>query len=779
MTQDDPQIPKVYEVYLKLAQFPILADAIRERMRQEIFQRGVVAKAKFEQEVNDKAIRSQRVEGLSDPYAEESAEIWERRKKQIQDYLTDFYFAYNLPPGLLDEIIADELRQQGRAGDTALSFNPELAPWDMLFAKGRQFEGLPPEDRAHVQHHLQEIKAVLIKAMISDQLGFVGIAREHFTIADLEEIRRRRFGRGKIGGKAAGLMLAWTILRRARETTGDELLQRLAIPESFYLGADVFYEFLELNGLLDHLNQKYKTAEQIIADWRVLPQRFVQSRFPDYIVDALGQLLERLGTAPLIVRSSSLLEDNVGSSFAGKYQSVFCPNQGTPEQNLHALLNAISQVYASSLNPDALLYRRRVGLIDYDERMAVIIQKVVGGVYKQRFFPTLAGVAFSRNPFLWTPRLRREDGFVRIVVGLGTRAVDRVPDDYPRMVGLSHPTLRPERDAAKIRHYSQHLMDVIDLAANQMRILPVSEVIDQDFPWLREVASRYHEGMIERIVSSIATVAPRDLVITVDGLLEQTDFAARMKRILHTLESAYGCPVDVEFAVELCGPVRAPEVIIHLLQCRPQSNTEDGRPIRIPTPIVAQDRLFTANQLVPNGIVERIRYVIYVDPWRYPRLTTTADKLEVARIVGRLNRLLEHECFILLGPGRWGSSNVDLGVKVTYADIFNARMLIEIGLNHGGGSPEVSYGTHFFQDLVESHTFPLAVFPQQRDVFFDRSFFDDSPNELAHLLPADSAYADVIKVIDVPAIRKGRLLEVVMSVEQGEALAYFRHYPPA
>ena len=126
-------------------------------------------------------------------------------------------------------------------------------------------------------------------------------------------------------------------------------------------------------------------------------------------------MLEEVGNAPLIVRSSSLLEDNFGTAFAGKYDSYFCANQGTPEGNLAALLNAIKRVYASVLSPDALLYRQQVGLVDYDERMAILLQKVEGSRYRDFFFPMVSGVGYSRNPFPWNPKIRREDGFLRLV----------------------------------------------------------------------------------------------------------------------------------------------------------------------------------------------------------------------------------------------------------------------------------------------------------------------------------------------------------------------------
>ena len=271
-TSIDPhKMPKVLALYLKITQYPILARRIRERMRQEIFSRGIISRRVFIDEVREKAILSQKREGLFDPFAQELPEVWEERLRQVRDHLTDFYFAYNLPHELFEDIVQEVMAERHlETEDVILPFNPELAPWDLLFAQGEEFESYPPEKRAKVQHHLQEIIVVLIKAMISDQLSFVGIAKEWFTIADLKEIRRRRIGRGKIGGKAAGLMLAWKILQQEEDKDArvDEmdLKSHLAIPESYFIGADVFYDFLSLNRLHDTLNQKYKTRERIEAD---------------------------------------------------------------------------------------------------------------------------------------------------------------------------------------------------------------------------------------------------------------------------------------------------------------------------------------------------------------------------------------------------------------------------------------------------------------------------------------------------------------------------------
>ncbi len=389
-------------------------------------------------------------------FEEESSQDWAERVETIRSHLTDFYFAYNLPHNLFEQIVQGILVQRDPETEIQhLSFNPELAPWDMLFSTGKRYERLPPDERAQVQHHLREIKAVLIKAMISDHLDHVGLARELFTVADLERIRYARIGRGKIGGKAAGMLIAWKMLQRYGKAF-DLPLEQITIPESYYIATDVVYEVYELNDLHSYMNQKYKTQQDIVVEYPAVREAYLQARLPGYVVVQLQDLLERIGSRPLILRSSSLLEDSANTSFAGKYDSFFLPNQGTPQENLEALREAILKIYASVMNPNALIYRQRHNLVDFDERMAILVQPVEGQRYGQYFFPMLAGVGFSRNPFRWSAKIRREGGLLRMVCGLGTRAVDRVAHDYPRMVALSHPHLRPETGAGKVRHYSQH-----------------------------------------------------------------------------------------------------------------------------------------------------------------------------------------------------------------------------------------------------------------------------------------------------------------------------------
>jgi hypothetical protein len=772
---DPEKWPKVLQLYLEISQYPILADRIRQRMREELFARGIVSKNEFEREVHEKAIESQRREGLLDPVVEEPDDVWQKRLNRTRDVLTDFYFAYNVPHEHFVRLVQDVLSDRVPAQDVILSFNPELAPWDLLFTQAAMYESYPPEKRAKVQHHLKEIIVVLIKSMISDQLGFVSLAKEYLTISDLREIRRRRIGRGKIGGKAAGLMLAWKILQATEPDAKFDIRQHLAIPESYFIGADVFYDFFSTNNMYDLLNQKYKTPEEFEAGYHRALELYSTARFPPNVERRLGELLDEIGNCPLIVRSSSLLEDNFGTSFAGKYDSIFCPNQGTRQENLEAVLNAIRRAYSCVVRPEVLIYRQRMGLIDYDERMAILLQKVEGERHGRYFFPTLAGVGFSRNPFRWNKRIRREDGFLRIVFGMGTRAVERVGNDYARMVALSHPQLRPEATPGEIRWYSQRYADVIDLETNRFCTVPISEVLSEEFPGAELLASLDRGDYFEPAHAVAGSSESSNLVLTYDGLLRNADFVTLLKTTLKRLETVYRRPVDIEFTVDVIPSWPKPQFRLHLLQCRPQSYDAGSEQV-LPSGVPDEDKIFSVHRLVPQGLAQRIRYIVYVDPHRYYEIPDQSLKMELARLIGRINKALEGERFILMGPGRWGTSNIDLGVRVSYAEIYNTSVLIEIALSKGGEPAEVSYGTHFFQDLVEGHIYPLPLYPDDPRAIFRAEFFTQSPNVLTKLLPGEEKFESLVRVIDVPAVSGGRLLEVVMNSDEDEAFGYLRHY---
>ncbi|MCU0485152.1 MAG: PEP/pyruvate-binding domain-containing protein [Anaerolineales bacterium] len=766
---------KVLRIYLALVQYPILSTSIRARMRREIFRRGVITSAAFEAEVRDQAIRSQEREALQNPYSDEPGDVWEIRLTRVRDHLTDFYFAYNLPYELFEEIIRQALAERGVAQpDISISFNPELAPQNMLFEHALMIENTPLPERERFEARLREIKVVLIRTLISDQLAYVNIAKEWLTTSDLMEIRRRKIGGGKIGGKSAGMLLAYRILETV---ASPEIRQHLHIPESYYLGADITYRFMSQNNLMHWNDQKYKAEEQIRQEYPQIRNDFEAGVFPPDAYERLAELLSQIGLRPLIVRSSSLLEDNFGTSFAGKYESHFCPNQGTPEENLRDLTHAIQMIYASIFNPDVLLYRRRKELQDYDERMAILIQVVEGQRYGDYYLPHAAGVAFSRNLFRWSPQIRREDGFVRLVWGLGTRAVDRVGNDYPRLIALSHPLLHPQGSPGAIQHYSQHFIDMIDLKANKFVTLPVSEVFSMRYPQARYIAQVAEEGSLIPLRSRLLESGKEQIVITFDGLLQRTSFAPRLREMLTLLEKEYRSPVDTEFTVEVPEPhALNPHIEITLLQCRPQSHLKENK-TRFPTSLDPRDIIFSTHRVVPEGYIQKIQYVIFVPHETYFSLPSHAARVELARWIGKLNARLAGKVFICLGPGRWGTSNSDLGVPIGYGDIYYTRALIELSGEGIAHAPEPSFGTHFFQDLLESNIYPLAIYLDDQEAIFNHQFFYNAPNCLAEFLPpgiqlAGASLENYLRLINVSDFRARHTLDLVMDDEKNRAVAF-------
>ena len=264
---DNQQMPKVLQLYLVISQYPVLSRKIRQRMREELFGRGIISEDNFEREVHQKAIESQMREGLSDPLFQESPADWDKRVRYIRAHLTDFYFAYNLPYELFEQILADTLHQREPDREVRLTFNPEIAPWEMLFKQGEIYERMSPAELALYNHHLEEIKVVLIKRLMSDQLPFIGVAKRVLSIGDLRRIHGNRIGTGKIGGKAAGMYLAWRCLQVVDDALGADPDGRAQIhmPDSSFIGTDVIYEFFLMNKLEHYMNQKYRPVQEIRA----------------------------------------------------------------------------------------------------------------------------------------------------------------------------------------------------------------------------------------------------------------------------------------------------------------------------------------------------------------------------------------------------------------------------------------------------------------------------------------------------------------------------------
>ena len=768
MTLPNLPIDNALRILLALSQYPILSGRIRHQMRKALYSRGIVRKEAFEEEVKRKAIESQSLEGILDPLMEESNEVWMMRLTRVKESLTDFYFAYNLPYSEFEDLARKVLAERGSVDADFVWVNPELAPQEMLFEQAEMIENMPAGERKKYEARLQAIVAVLIRTMISDQLKYIRIARQWFTVADLREINRRKIGGGKIGGKAAGMLLAMRIIQ---ETAPPEIRNRFNLPVSYYLGSDVFYNFMSLNDLGTWNGQKYKTEEQMRADFPQLCEEFYKGDFPPEVVESLSRVMDEAGSRPLIVRSSSLLEDNFGTSFAGKYESIFLPNQGSHAERLKELTKAIARIYASVMNPDALIYRHTKELADYDERIGILIQIVEGEKFGRYYFPHAAGVAFSRNLYRWSPQIKQEEGFLRLVCGLGTRAVDMLADDYPRLVALSHPRLHSSSDIRAIKRYSQQYLDAIDLEANRFTTVSARDVLNSEFEPLRYIAQNEQDGYLAPIRSRLDST--EKLVFTFDGLLSRTPFSASMRAALKLLETHYGSPVDTEFTVEVVDPDGQPEVRITLLQCRPQSHIQEASDIQIPADLENEDIIFSSQTMVPQGAVQDIQYVLFVPSDGYFSLESQAERTQLERAIGQLNTALKDKTFIAVGPGRWGTSTPDLGVHVAYGDIYNARALVELAGEEVGASPEPSFGTHFFQDLMEANIYPLGVFLDEEGTIFKRDFFQNTPNCLTDFIDVGNPrVVAALKLIAVKDYRVGARMDLIMDAHKSRAVAF-------
>ncbi|OGC91493.1 MAG: hypothetical protein A2W25_00515 [candidate division Zixibacteria bacterium RBG_16_53_22] len=538
------------------------------------------------------------------------------------------------------------------------------------------------------------------------------------------------------------------------------------MPKTWYITSDAILTFANLNNFEEVIEQKYKEIYQVRIEYPNIVQTFKNATFPPEIIQGLSMALDDFKDSPLIVRSSSLLEDRMGSAFSGKYKSLFLANQGSKAERLDALLDAVAEVYASVFGPDPIEYRAERNLLDFHEEMGIMIQEVVGTRVGKYYLPAYAGVAFSKNEFRWSPRIKREDGLVRLVPGLGTRAVDRLSDDYPVLVSPGQPGLRVNITPEEVSRYSPHKIDVINLDTNSFETTNVMELLGElgtDYPVFNQVFSVVKDHHIQSAGGLNLDFSPKDLVVTFDGLFTNTPFLTRMQMILKTLEDKLGTPVDIEFASDGRD--------FYLLQCRPQSQTDENKAVPIPRDIAHERMIFSANRFVSNGRVPDITHIVYVDPQRYSELQDRATMFAIGRAVSKLNKLLPKRQFILMGPGRWGSrGDIKLGVSVTYSDINNTAVLIEIARKSGNYVPDLSFGTHFFQDLVEANIRYLPLYPDDPGVVFNEDFLKHSPNLLPEILSEFTYLCDTIHLIDVPAVTDGRVLQILMNADLSEAV---------
>ncbi|NQT29685.1 MAG: phosphoenolpyruvate synthase [Candidatus Saganbacteria bacterium] len=625
--------------------------------------------------------------------------------------------------------------------------------WDRLF-----FEAKELSEKSGKETAKNKMLERLNKIMLGREARMLALIRENLKLDDLLAIKSRMIGTGFIGGKALGMLLARKILCSDKSFGWSDILEP---HDSFYIGSDVFYTYIVENGWWE-LWLEQKTKAGYFNKAAELRGKILQGKFSHEIREQFRQITEYFGQSPIIVRSSSLLEDAFGNAFAGKYESIFVVNQGSPEERLRQFEVTVRKVFASTMNEEALNYRLKRGLSQQDEQMALLVQRVSGNYQKKHFFPFVAGVGFSYNTFVWHEDMDPKAGMLRLVFGLGTRAVNRVEGDYPRIVALDAPLMRPYAGMEKAKRFSQHDVDTLNISRNELQTVSIEQLLEAE-PEVKLDLIGQRDKEAERKLKELGK-AGQSWLLTFDKLLSGTKFPQIAQRMLKTLEESYQYPVDIEFTVNFS---KDNVMQINLVQCRPlQARGATGQ-VKIPKKL-KQDRLIFSSRgnFMGGSVSLSIKRLIHVDTEAYRDLLMS-KKFEVARIIGRLNALSRGITTILIGPGRWGSRDPSLGVPVGFAEINNVSALVEVDDPDGGFMPELSFGSHFFLDMVESNIFYSALFLGNEGVIFNKAWLDNLPNQLVALIPGADDYQGAVKIFD---LKKG--IKLLSDVTAQEMVAY-------
>lgn len=623
--------------------------------------------------------------------------------------------------------------------------------WDRMFdhfVEGS--EELEDEDGVPLRNNI-------LRCLLGNEPKKLALCARYFTTRDLLEVKRREVGTGCIGGKAVGMLLARHILREE----APELYRRRIEPhDSYFIGADVFYSYSVQNDCWG-LRLRMVEPQDYLDVAPELGRRLRYGRFTRAIREQFVSVLEYFGQSPIIVRSSSLLEDGVGNAFAGKYESVFCPNQGTLEERYAAFEQAVRRVYASTMNEAAVRYRTERNLLGHDEQMALLVMRVVGDCRGPYYYPHVSGVGHSRNVYTFRPREPENRGMLRLVFGLGTRAVDREADDYARLVDLGAPAAPPMVAYGDEYRYSQHKVDVIDLSENAFRTVPASSLDGKDLGAAPGLFMEPDRAAAVRLREAGETRRRAPDVLSFPRLLRETDFPETMARLMRTLEEKYQSPVDVEFA---CNFREDGNYGVNLLQCRTLQSrgAETGEAGGPPAGAI----IFRTHGSFMGGSVRLpVDTVVLVRGGAYLALPERL-KYQAARYIGRLNEALRGSRAVLIGPGRWGTTTPSLGVPVNFMEISGFTAIAEVADSAHGLHPDLSYGCHFFQDMVEAGTFYAAVYPGEGGGVFDETPLADMENRCRALTGAEpeGGMEQVVTVCDV----SGRGAVLYSDVDTGE-----------
>ena len=523
-----------------------------------------------------------------------------------------------------------------------------------------------------------------------------------------------RIGDGSLGGKGRGLAFIGAMVKRYPKLEHDHFA--VTIPKTVVICTDIFDEFMETNEL-------YPVVLSEVDDETIL-KYFLRASLPARLIEDLMAFFDVV-KSPIAVRSSSLLEDSHYQPFAGIYSTYMVPKLEDKYDMLRTLSDAIKAVYASVFYRDSKAYMTATSNLIDQEKMAIVLQEVVGNRYNDRFYPTISGVARSLN-FYPIGNEKAEDGIANIALGLGKYIVDggqtlRFSPRHPHNI-LQMSTMDFALRETQTRFYALDLKNLADQFS-----------VDDSFNLLRlNLKDADADGSLKFIVS---TYDPYDQVIR-DGyypggrkilsfvnVLQHEVFplADTLDQILHVGEDEMGRPIEIEFAVNI-DPQNPGFATFYLLQVRPIVDNKEVMEEDL-TLVEQEDTILTSTSVLGHGIVTDVQDIIYVKTSAF----CSSNNQSIAYDIEKMNRQFtgEEKNYVLVGPGRWGSSDSWLGIPVKWPHISNARVIVECGLENYRVDP--SQGTHFFQNLTSFGVGYFTINPFKGDGWFDEGYLNSLP----------------------------------------------------
>lgn len=636
---------------------------------------------------------------------------------------------------ILDGVAASRFYQV-LADNSSSTDRGNMDSWDRFFNMSEtMFEnGMDVTEQCHRMCNIMMSRDERMREMI----------KKNFKPEDYFNVRKRMIGTGMIGGKACGMLLA----RKIIENNCPEIFKKLEPHDSFYIGSDVYYSYIVENKFWD-LRLRQRSEEGYFSVAEEFSEKLLSGTFSPEMEEQFVKLLQYYGQDPIIVRSSSILEDGFGNAFAGKYESVFCSNSGDMDHRLEELENAIRTVYASTLSKSALDYRSRRGLQNRDEQMSLLVQRVSGSYYGEYYMPCVAGVGYSYSPYKFMENLDSTAGMLRLVMGLGTSAVDRTEGSYPRLVSLDKPRATTARNSIEKHQYSQRRMELMNRSSRQLEQIDPDKVKPLLPKYMRKLLFE-HDFETERMYSERGQSISIEFV-SCQGIVEKEALMGEMREILASIQKEYDYPVDTEFTINFS---ENGEYVINILQCRPLQVYQDDEEMLLPDNVETNNILFECkDSSMGLSRYEKLDLIVTVDPVNYYNMSYK-DKYKVAKAIGTINWNMrgKNKKMLLLAPGRIGTTSPELGVPAVFSDISEFEGICEIADSRAGYNPELSYGSHFFQDLVEAKILYNAIFENEKTIVFNPDILKEYENILCDFDPALSELSDIVHVADVSKI---------------------------